>query len=57
MGCKQVVCWDVLRVLVDGLKEVTGLVVVDVDVKIMILGVDWSVAGCKVFREVKGIIN
>ena len=30
--CKQVVCWDVMRVVAYGIKDIAQLVVVNVDV-------------------------
>ena len=42
MRYKQLACWDIVRVLAYVLKGIAGLVVmnVDVDVKIIILGMD-----------------
>lgn len=55
--CKHVVCWNVVEVVAYGLKGIARLVVVNMNVKIKVLGMDWSVVGCKCFREVKEIIN
>ena len=32
VGCKQVMCWDVMRVVAYGIKDIAQLVVVSVDV-------------------------
>ena len=32
VGCKQVVCWDAMRVVAYGIKDIAQLVVVNVDV-------------------------
>ena len=40
-----------------GLKGISGLIVVNVDVRIITLSMDWSVVMCKEFFEVKEIIN
>ena len=53
VGWKQVVYCDVRRFKVYGLKDIAGLIVLGVDVKIMALGMDWSVVGCREFRDVK----
>ena len=41
MGCNQVECWGVLIVVAYGLKEIAVLALVDVDLQIMIIGMNW----------------
>ena len=55
--CNWVVCWDVAIVVVYSFEGITGSLVVDKDLYVMIIGVDRSVVGCESYLEVKEIMD